>query len=58
MASKSPTIEKTSEELLGFNEDKINVFGSAYTTHVIQKEESKGIDNDYIFKTGLPNFGV
>ena len=58
MASNSPTIEKTSEELLGYNEDKINVFGNAYTTHVIQKEESKGLDIDNHFKIGLPNFGV
>ena len=58
LASNSSTIETTSEELLGYNEEKINVFGSAYTTHVIQKEESKGLENDNIFKIGLPNFGV
>ena len=36
-ASESPTIEKTSEELLGYKEEKINVFGFAYNTHVIDK---------------------
>jgi len=35
LASDSPTIEATSEELLGYAEEKINVFGNAYTTHVI-----------------------
>jgi len=34
------------------------VFGSAYTTYVFPKEESKGLEEDNTFKIGLPNFGV
>jgi hypothetical protein len=37
-ASNSPTIEKTAEEVLGFNDEKINVFGYAYNTQVFEKD--------------------
>ena len=35
---ESKTIEKTAEDLLGYNDDKINVFGFAYKNEIIEKD--------------------
>ena len=35
-ASNSATIELTAEEVLGFNDQKINVFGVAYNSYVFE----------------------
>ena len=40
-ACDSPTINKTSEELLGYRDDKINVLGFAYKNEAIEKEQKE-----------------
>jgi len=32
---ESNTIKKTAEDLLGYNDDKINIFGNAYKNEII-----------------------
>jgi hypothetical protein len=43
---------------LGYNDDKINVFGYAYKSEVIEKDDEKGLKLDYNFKISNTNFGV
>ena len=57
-ACDSPTINKTSEELLGYRDDKINVLGFAYKNEAIEKDDSKGLKYDNSFKVSITNFGV
>ena len=57
-ASDSATIEKVAEQLLGYNDDKINVFGYAYKSEVIEKDDEKGLKENYNFKISNTNFGV
>jgi len=39
----SKTIEKTAEDFLGYNDEKIDVFGYAYKNEIIEKDDSKGL---------------
>ncbi len=57
-ASNSLTIEKTAEEVLGFNHQKVNFFGFAYNSHVFDKDKMKGLEQDISYKFGNSNFGV
>jgi hypothetical protein len=43
---------------LGYNDDKINVFGYAYKSEVIEKDDEKGLKENYNFKNSNTNFGV
>lgn len=52
-AKESKTIQKTAEDLLGYNDDKINIFGFAYKTEIIQKDNEKGIKDDVNFKINV-----
>ena len=36
---ESLTIRKTAEDLLGYNDDKINLLGYAYKNEIIQKDD-------------------
>ena len=54
----SKTIEKTAEDLLGYNDDKINVFGYAYKNEMIEKDDYKGLKKDVSFKINVTQFGV
>jgi len=49
----SKTIEKTAEDLLGYNDDKINVFGYAYKNEMIEKDDYKGLKKDVSFKINV-----
>ena len=49
------TIEKTAEDILGYNDEKIIVYGCAYERKIIQKDETKGLDFDYVFKLYTSN---
>ena len=40
---ESKTIQKTAEDLLGYNDDKLNIFGSAYKIEITEKDNEKGI---------------
>ena len=53
----SLTIIKTSEELLGYKDDKINVFGFAFKNETIEKDDKKGLKYDNTFKISITNFG-
>ena len=44
--------------MLGYNDDKIQVFGNAFKEECILKDDEKGLKNDYKFKLGNTNFGV
>ena len=57
-ASNSKTTVETTEELLGYREEKIHVMGYAYQTYLFEMEDSRGIYEDLNFKTGIPNFGL
>ncbi len=37
------TIEKTAEDLLGYSDDKINIFGIAYKNEIIERDLQKGL---------------
>ena len=39
----SKTIEKTAEDLLGYSDDKINIFGIAYKNEIIERDLQKGL---------------
>jgi hypothetical protein len=43
---------------LGFNDEKINVFGSAYHSYALEKNDMRGLDQDMSFKVGNTIFGV
>ena len=49
----SMTIENTAEDLLGYNDDKINVFGYAYKNEIIERDDSKGLMQDVTFKINV-----
>lgn len=53
----SETINKTSEEILGNRDDKINVLGFAYKNEAIEKDHNKGLKYDNSFKISISNFG-
>ena len=57
-ACDSATINKTSEELLGYKDNKIIVLGFAYKNEAIEKDDNKGLKYDNSFKNSITNFGV
>jgi hypothetical protein len=57
-ATDSKTIDKTAEEILGYDDNKIIVLGVAYKREAIEKDNSKGLKFDNSFKIGVTNFGV
>ncbi len=43
-ASDSDTIDKTADELLSYDDEKLLVCGYAYKTESIEKDQSKGFN--------------
>ena len=46
----SKTIEKTAEDLFGFNENKINIFGTAFKDETFVSDSHKGLKENINFK--------
>ena len=46
----SKTIERTAEDLFGFNENKINIFGTAFKDEAFVSDSQKGLKENINFK--------
>ena len=55
--SKSSTIEKTAEEMLGFKESHTKVFGFAFQQLDIQKDDDIGLKEKNSFRLNEAKFG-